>query len=124
MSKKSDDYRPENDRIIKWLRDAIPQGKHPNPYDEFIHVRLATVIAAANAIESFEDSKEWLEKGISEWRDTALSNVRHAEIARATARVAIGHLQAVLNKTRTHDEQQCADTAARDWLISIGSEPS
>ena len=38
--------------------------------------------------------------------------------------VAIGHLQAVLNKSRTHAEQQAADTAARDWLISIGSEPA
>ena len=38
--------------------------------------------------------------------------------------VAIGHLQAVLNKCRSADEQQRADTAARDWLVSIGSEPS
>ena len=37
--------------------------------------------------------------------------------------IAIGHLQTVLNKCRTADEQLAADAAARDWLISIGSEP-
>jgi hypothetical protein len=69
------------------------------------------------------DDVEWTEKGLAEWREQALMNARHAEAARATARVAIGHLQAVLNMPRTHAEQQAADTAARDWLISIGSEP-
>ena len=39
-----------------------------------------------------------------------------------TARVAIGHLQAVLLGSKTHDEQQRADTAARDWLASIGCD--
>ena len=34
------------------------------------------------------------------------------------------NLQAVLNKPRTHADQQAADTAARDWLTSIGSEPT
>jgi hypothetical protein len=48
---------------------------------------------------------------------TALSNCQEA------LQTAIGHLQAVLNKARTHDEQQAADTAARDWLASIGSDP-
>lgn len=70
------------------------------------------------------DDVEWTEKGLAEWRDVALTNTRQAEAARATARVAIGHLQEVLNKVRTHSEQQRADTAARDWLISIGSEPT
>ena len=70
------------------------------------------------------DEVEWTEKGLVEWRDMALMNARQAEAARATARVAIGHLQAVLNKPRTHAEQQAADTAARDWLISIGSDPT
>jgi hypothetical protein len=36
---------------------------------------------------------------------------------------ALRHLHAVLNGARTHDEQQAADTAAREWLASIGSEP-
>ena len=70
------------------------------------------------------DDIEWTEKGLAEWRDVAQTNARHAEAARATARVAIAHLQAVLNKARTHAEQQAADTAARDWLTSIGSEPN
>ena len=70
------------------------------------------------------DDVEWTEKGLSEWRDQALISMRQAEAARATARIAVGHLQAVLNKPRTHAEQQAADTAARDWLISIGSEPT
>ena len=70
------------------------------------------------------DDVEYTEKGLAEWRALAQTNARHAEAARATARVAIGHLQAVLNKARTHAEQQAADTSARDWLISIGSEPT
>jgi hypothetical protein len=70
------------------------------------------------------DDVEWTEKGLIEWRDMAVSRAKQAETARATARVAITHLQAVLNKARTHAEQQAADTAARDWLISIGSEPT
>lgn len=69
------------------------------------------------------DEINYLQKGLAEWRDMAQTNARHAEAARATARVAIHHLQEVLNKPRTHDEQQRADTTARDWLISIGSEP-
>lgn len=28
------------------------------------------------------------------------------------------------DKARTHAEQQAADTAARDWLTSIRSEPT
>jgi hypothetical protein len=36
---------------------------------------------------------------------------------------AIKHLQEVLNKPRNHYDQQRADTAAREWLASIGSEP-
>lgn len=70
------------------------------------------------------DHIEWLEKGNAEWRDLAVYRGTVGEAARATARVAISHLQAVLNKARTHAEQQAAGTAARDWLISIGSEPT
>lgn len=39
-------------------------------------------------------------------------------------REAIRHLQSVLNQPRTHAEQQAADTAARNWLESIGAEPA
>ena len=69
------------------------------------------------------DRVDWLEKGNAEWRSEALSAKAQARAARAAARIAISHLQAVLNKPRTHAEQQAADTAARDWLESIGSEP-
>ena len=112
-----------NETIIKYLRDAIPLGEHPKPRSEFITVRLDTVMSAADAIEAFDDDKEWIEKGLAEWRSTAIENAKHAEMARATARVSINHLQSVLNKPRTHAQQQDADIAARDWLLSIGSEP-
>ncbi len=67
------------------------------------------------------DALDWAEKGLAEWRSEALTARRHAEAARATARVAIGHLDTVLNQCRTAQEQQKADTAARDWLASIGA---
>jgi hypothetical protein len=59
----------------------------------------------------------------TDWRAIAQTNARHAEAARATARTAIGHLQAVLNNSRSHADQQRADTLAREWLASIGSDP-
>jgi hypothetical protein len=71
-------------------------------------------------LRSALDSNEWTEKGLVEWRDKALENSRHAEAARATARIAIAHLNTVLNTCRTHDQQTSADTQARDWLLSIG----
>lgn len=103
------------DRLIKYLADSIPQGPHPEPHSERVSVRLDVVQTAIDHIE-------WLEKGNKEWRLAGLSARKQAEAARATARVAIGHLQDVLNKARTFDEQQRADTAARDWLASIGAD--
>jgi hypothetical protein len=73
-------------------------------------------------IEILKADLEWVEKGLAEWRYLATTNAKQAEAARATARVAIGHLQAVLTPPKTHHEQQAADTAARDWLLSIGGE--
>lgn len=105
------------ERLLKYLADSIPHGPHPEPHVEWVSVRLDAVLTAIDHIE-------WLEKGNEEWRQMAASTNKHVEAARATARVAISHLHAVLNKARTHAEQQTADTAARDWLISIGSEPS
>ncbi len=102
-------------RLLKGLSDAIPLGPHPEPHAEWISVRLDFVQEAIDHID-------WLEKGNAEWRSTALANGRHAEAARATARVAINHLDTVLNQCRSHDDQQAADTAARDWLASIGYE--
>lgn len=74
--------------------------------------------------QKLSDEIERLKNTVRELQDVARSSARHAEAARATSRVAINHLQAVLNKARTHAEQQAADTAARDWLTSIGSEPT
>jgi hypothetical protein len=71
-----------------------------------------------------EDKIEWLEKGNAEWRGLALANAQQVRAAQATARIAITHLQEVLNKAQTFDEQIDADTDARNWLISIGSEPT
>ena len=104
-------------RLRKAFSDAIPLGPHPNPHAEWVQVRL-------DFIQDAIDHLEWMEKGNAEWRDMAVSRAKQAETARATARVAIAHLQAVLNKPRTHADQQVADTAARDWLTSIGSEPT
>ena len=103
------------DQTVKYLRDAIPQGVHPNPHIEYVKVRLDVVQNAVDAID-------WLDKGNGEWRNMYAASNRQRNAAQATARIATGHLQAVLNKARTHAEQQAADTAARDWLESIGSE--
>ncbi len=115
MALIADDGNPE--RLLKYLADSIPIGPHPNPHAEWVRVRLDVVQEAIDHIE-------WLEKGCEEWRVMGVSSDRQAKAALATARIAIGHLHAVLNKARTHAEQQAADTAARDWLTSIGSEPS
>lgn len=112
--------RVDNAVIVKWLRDAVPLGEHPTPYNEFVTVRLANIVAAADAIEAFDDDKEWIEKGLAEWRGTALENAKHAEAARATARVAINHLRSVLEPLGSISS---ANTAARDWLLSIGLDP-
>jgi hypothetical protein len=71
-----------------------------------------------------DDALEWAEKGLAEWRAAALAAQAESRRLGAENRIAVGHLQAVLNKARTHAEQQAADTAARDWLTSIGSEPT
>lgn len=105
------------ERLLKYLADAIPRGPHPNPHAEWVSVRLDVVQTAIDHIE-------WLEKGNEEWRAMAVSAGKQARASRATARVAIDHLQEVLNKPRTYEAQQRADTAARQWLESIGSEPT
>jgi hypothetical protein len=104
-------------RLIKYLNDAVPAGPHPEPHAEWVQVRLDVVQTAADHIE-------WLEKGNEEWRQMIVATERGYKAEAAARRIAVGHLQAVLNKARTHAEQQAADTAARDWLTSIGSEPS
>lgn len=71
-----------------------------------------------------DDALEWAEKGLAEWRASAVAAQAEARRLAAENRIAVSHLQAVLNKCRTADEQLRADTAARDWLTSIGSEPT
>ena len=105
------------ERLTKAFSDAIPIGPHPEPPAEWISVRL-------DFVQDAIDHLEWLEKGNAEWREIAVRRTKELKAVQATARVAITHLQAVLNKPRTHAEQQEADTAARDWLISIGSDPT
>ena len=83
---------------------------------------LDMIDAELPALRAGLDDAEVTEKGLAEWRAMALANAKHTEAARATSRVAIGHLQAVLLGSKTHDEQQRADTAARDWLASIGCD--
>ena len=102
--------------LTKALSDAIPKGPHPEPHAEWIQVRLDFVQEAI-------DHLDWLEMGVDEWREEALSQQQKAHAAHAKARTAIAHLQCVLSKARTATESYAADTAARDWLTSIGSEP-
>ena len=108
-----DDEMWPSKKIVKHLSDAIPKGEHSNPSNEFIQVRLDVVQEAIDHID-------WLDKGVSEWRGLALMREEQAKVIAAMARLAVGHLQAVLNNARTHHDQQAADTAARDWLESIG----
>lgn len=107
-------------RLTKHLIDTIPQGPNPDPHLKFVSVRL-------DVVQESIDHFEWLEKGVAEWRDVAQTSARHAEAARATARVAIGHLQRVLqyaNDRIPQEQPQQSLRDAEDWLISIGSEPS
>jgi acetoin utilization deacetylase AcuC-like enzyme len=107
--------------LVKALSDAIPLGPHPDPHAEWIRVRL-------DIVQQTVDHLDWLEKGNAEWRQMALQNSNYAEAARATARVAISHLQAILQPPRRGAQRAGAHpdtpghTAARDWLQSIGAE--
>ena len=102
--------------LTKALSDAIPKGPHPDPRLELIQVRLDLVQAAIDQID-------WLDRGVDEWREEALSQQQKVHAAKAMVRIAIKHLHEMLNKARTATESYAADTAARDWLTSIGSEP-
>lgn len=102
-------------RLTKAFSDVL--DARTNPADDWVSVGAGFLAEAVDHID-------WLEKGNAEWRSVALVRGQHLAALQATARIALEHLQAVLNKPRTHDEQQAADTAARDWLVSIGSEPA
>jgi hypothetical protein len=102
--------------LTKALSDAIPQGPHPEPHAKWIQVRLDFVQLAIDHIVC-------LDRGVDEWREEALSQQQKVHAAQAMVRIATGHLHEMLNKARTATESYAADTAARDWLTSIGSEP-
>jgi len=108
-----------NDKQPEALRlaDALEEKEYPPRRAAAAELRR---LHAENA--ELKDKVDWNDKGLAEWRDLALSEMKQAKAARATARIAITHLQKVLNGCKTHDEQQAADTAAREWLESIGAE--
>lgn len=100
-----------------WCREALvysPDNDGDNPAGR---VMLYTAGRLSDALD-------YAEKGMTEWRSLAEAKERQNELMQAVARIAIEHLQTILNKCRTADEQQRADAAARDWLLSIGSEPN
>jgi hypothetical protein len=103
-------------KIIKYLGDAIPKGPHPEPHAEWIQVRLDVVQEAIDHIE-------WVNKGNKEWRDMYQTANAHHRAAQATARIAITHLQAVLGSKTSIGEVREKRDAAKDWLVSIGSDP-
>lgn len=114
------DIRKKLGGVFATLTDYVERTTH---WAEGGADRHAAKLALKDVGEMLDDI-EWTEKGLVEWRTLALANQQQARAAQATARIAITHLQAVLNTARTHAEQQAADTAARDWLISIGSDPT
>lgn len=79
--------------------------------------------AAVQALKALPDQIDWIERGIVEWREVAQQNGKRATMARATARVAITHLQTILNGRLDANQMLAAESAARDWLESIGEEP-
>lgn len=108
----------DTERLTKAFSEALDACT--NPADDWVSVGRGFL---AEAI----DHMDWLEKGNAEWRDSALTKARHLAAVQATARIAIGHLQRVLQDThaRIPSEQRLQwRRDAEDWLASIGSEPS
>ena len=79
---------------------------------------------AKRAAAELFDHIDWLEKGLAEWRDLWKVAARQNGASQASLRIAIGHLHAMLAPGRNANESFAADAAARDWLESIGSEPT
>jgi len=100
-------------RLLKYLADSIPLGPHPEPHNEFVFVRLDVVQTAIDHIE-------WLEKGNEEWRKMYVKELQRSKRLSAVSRIAIKHLDMVLNSCLTASDQQNADTDAREWLASLG----
>ena len=100
------------ERLTKAFQESLSARK--NPCDDWVKV-------GAGFLGEAIDHMDWLEKGNAEWRSEYQRVAKHAEAVRATARIAIGHLEKVLNGCRTAEEQMAADKAAREWLTSIGA---
>ena len=79
--------------------------------------------AAIRALKALPDQIDWIERGIVEWRAVAQTQNRFAKQEAAKCRVAITHLQTILNGRLDATQMLAAETAARDWLESIGEEP-
>lgn len=78
---------------------------------------------AIQALKALPDQIDWIERGIVEWREMAQTQSRFAKQAAAKTRVAITHLQTLLNSRLDANQMLAAEKAARDWLESIGEEP-
>jgi len=63
------------------------------------------------------DHMEWIEKGVEEWRQMYVAESLRYTTEAAISRVAIRRLIDMLRINRIPLD---ADTAARDWLTSIG----
>lgn len=118
MDDTEDDDDPTIEQSLATLRDYLERSTHWREGGADRHAALK------EALPAVEDHIEWIDRGLAEWRAAAIAAADEARRVRAVNKIAIGHLHAVLNTARTHAEQQAADTAARDWLTSIGSEPS
>lgn len=78
---------------------------------------------AIEALKVLSDQIDWIERGLAEWRESCQLRDRALKQQSATARVAIGHLQTLLNGRLDANQMLAAEKAARDWLESIGEEP-
>lgn len=77
----------------------------------------------ALAMGALYDQIDWIERGIVEWRDVAHKHLKALHTEMAKTRVAISRLQTLLNGQIDANQRLAAETAARDWLESIGEEP-
>lgn len=111
------------------LRDAIKASAEGRPW-----CREALLYSADNPHDRpegrvmlytagrLDDRLDYVERTLVERSAQAQASARQAEAARATARLAIGYLQAALDDNATPEKRQQARNNALDWLVSIGAE--
>ena len=75
---------------------------------------------AIQALKVLYDQIDWIERGIVEWRESFQLRDRALKQQSATIRVAITHLKTILNGRLDASQMLAAESAARDWLESIG----